>query len=307
MQLRTGTPTVLSRRGLLGACPALMGGSALTLASPVSVGKSGSTVRDRLWLWSHVAGSYNGTMNLPGKSRMSPAEAAYYMGIPNIFMIHLAAGPEPPLEQYALAFEPLREVVWSVVAAGGKTNDREREMVLDLALKNPKISGLVMDDFFRPKKEGRLASLSVEEVRSLKQRLVTPSKKLDLHVVLYEYQLDPAICEHLKLCDVIQFWTWRGQNLSQLAANFEKAEKLVPGKRMALGLYWWDCGNGKPLPMSDMQRQCELGLQWLRQGRIEAMVFCGNWLCDRGLDTVEWTRQWIRRVGDQKVSVRRKS
>ena len=96
------------------------------------------TVHDSLWLWSHVAGSYNGAYNLPGKSRISPAEAAYYMSIPNIYMIHLKDKPEPPLEQYALAFKPLREVVWGIVAAGGHTNTNEREMVLDLVAHDTK-------------------------------------------------------------------------------------------------------------------------------------------------------------------------
>jgi hypothetical protein len=98
------------------------------------------TVRDRLWLWSHVAGSYNGMFGLPGKSRMTPAEAAFYMGIPNVFMLHREGTPEPPLEQFALAFEPLRDVVWGIVGDSGTTNEKEREMVLDLALHNPKIS-----------------------------------------------------------------------------------------------------------------------------------------------------------------------
>jgi hypothetical protein len=289
-----------TRRALLQAGGVLGSLHAFRPLLPAAAPPAG-TVRDRLWLWSHVAGSYNGKFNLPGKSRMTPAEAGFYMGIPNIFMIHLAGQPEPPLAQYALAFEPLREVVWGIVAAGGHTNAQEREMVLELALENPQISGVVMDDFFRGKKEGKIASLTVEEVRALKERLVTPRKKLDLSVVLYEHQLEPEISEHLKLCDVVQFWTWRGENLDHLAANFKKAEQLVPGKRMALGIYWWDFGNSKPLPMPAMRRQCELGLEWLQQGRIEAMIFCGSWMCDRGLDTVAWTREWIRRVGGQKL------
>ena len=118
-------------------------------------------------------------------------------------------------------------------------------------------------------------------------------------MVLYEHQLEAPLADYLKLCDWMQFWTWYGQNLEQLASNFEKAEKLASDTRMALGLYWWDFGNKKPLPASAMQHQCELGLQWLRQGRVEALVFCGSWLCDRGLEAVDWTRQWIRRVGNE--------
>jgi hypothetical protein len=142
----------------------------------------------------------------------------------------------------------------------------------------------------------------VEEVRELKRRLQESRKKLDLWVVLYSHQLDPKVAKHLTLCDVVQLWTWHAKDLEHLEPNFEKAEKLAPpGARMALGVYWWDFGDKKPLPMSLMKHQSELGLQWLRQGRIEAMIFCANWLCDRGLETVEWTRQWVERVGDQKI------
>ena len=296
----------ISRRNLLNSF-GLVGGAQV---APLLNGRAAlpaATVRDRLWLWSHVAGSYNGMFNLPGNSRMTPAEAAFYMSIPNVFMLHRKGTPEPPLEQFALAFEPLREVVWGIVGEGGATNTSEREMVLELALRNPKITGVVMDDFFTGNTEGKVASLTTDEVQALRKCLAGPSKKLDLWVVLYEYQLNAPIANHLRFCDVVQLWTWYGQHLEQLTANFEKAEKLAPGTRIALGFYWWDFGNKKPLPISAMQHQCELGLQWLRQGRIEAMIFCGSWLCDRGLDVVDWTRQWIQRVGGEKLSDRRRS
>jgi len=289
-----------SRRDCLKTA-ALLGGVGALAGPALSGRKRAPTVRDRLWLWSHVAGSYNGMLGLPGKSRMTPAEAAFYMGIPNVFMLHRNGTPEPPLEHFALAFEPLREVVWGIVGEGGATQDSEREMVLQLAHENPKVTGVVMDDFFTGKKEGKIATLTLNQLRELKARLKTPGKKLDLWVVLYAHQLQDPVAEHLKLCDVIQLWTWYGQNLEQLASNFEKARGLVPGSRMALGLYWWDCGNQKPLPMAAMQHQCKLGLEWLQKGEIEAMVFCGSWLCDRGLETVSWTRQWIQQVGKQRV------
>jgi hypothetical protein len=242
---------------------------------------------------------------LPGRSRMTPAEAAFYMSVPNIFMLHRNGTPEPPLEQYALAFEPLREVVWGIVGEGGTTQESEREMVLKLALHNPKITGVVMDDFFTSKNDGNISALPLEQVRELKARLKTSEKMLDLWVVLYELQLENRLMDYLKLCDVVQLWTWYGQNLEQLRSNFKKAEKLAAGARMALGLYWWDFGNQRPLPMSLMRSQCEAGLQLLREGRIEAMIFCGSWLCDRGLETVRWTREWIQQVGQSRLTARK--
>ncbi len=296
----------LSRRTVLKSL-AVLGVTASPLFSGKASGNGqpGRTVRERLWLWSHVAGSYDGKYNLPGKSRITPAEAASFMNIPNVFMIHRDGLPKPPLHEYARAFGDLREVVWGIVGAGGRTNVAERDAVLELAFRNPKITGVVMDDFFKiaaNTKEGPVATLALPELLDLKKRLVGADRTLDLQVVIYEHQLENVVAEHLRPCNVVQLWTWRGENLAQLGANLKKTEKLAPHARMVLGLYWWDFGNKKPLSMRVMQQQCELGFQWLQEGRVEGVIFCGSWLCDRGLETVEWTRKWIERVGDKTCS-----
>jgi hypothetical protein len=302
MQIPNQNSSSPKRREVLKSLPLLLASSSHSFSSPQASGRPPRrTVRDSLWLWSHVAGSYNGAYNLPGKSRISPAEAAYYMSIPNIYMIHLKDKPEPPLEQYALAFKPLREVVWGIVAAGGHTNSNEREMVLDLVAHDDQITGVVMDDFFPRPGTGKKPSLTVDQIRELRDRLARIGRKLDLQVVLYEYQLVEEFAEHLKLCDVVQFWTWQGPEIENIPANLDKLSNLVPNARIGLGVYWWDFGGKKPLPMPLMKKQGELGLKYLRNGRIESMIFCGSWMCDRGVETVEWTRDWIGKVGDQKV------
>jgi hypothetical protein len=239
--------------------------------------------------------------NLPGKSHITPVEAAFYMGIPNIFMMHVRGTPKPPLHQVALPFEALREVIWGIVGDSGTTSASEREMVLEEALSNPKISGVVMDDFFSDKKVGT-AALTLEEVRGLRARLKVARKRLDLWVVLYEHQLEyPDLAEYVKLCDGIVYATWNVGKLEQLHSRFEKARALVPGTRMIQGCYFWDFQNEKPLAISAMKQQCEMGLDWLRKGEIEGLAFCGSWCCDRGLEAVSWTRQWIQQVGNQSV------
>jgi len=50
-----------------------------------------------------------------------------------------------------------------------------------------------------------------------------------------------------------------------------------------------------------MQRQCELGVEWLRSGRIEGMISLASCICDLGLDAVEWTRDWVAREGDKSI------
>ena len=68
------------------------------LAPPTA---AGSTVRDRLWLWGHDAGAHDEGWGLPGPSRISPAEAASYLGVPNLIMVRYGGRPPLPLDRYA--------------------------------------------------------------------------------------------------------------------------------------------------------------------------------------------------------------
>ena len=70
-----------------------------------------------------------------------------------------------------------------------------------------------------------------------------------------------------------------------------------------LGCYLADYRRKAGVPIPSMKLQCETGLRWLREGKIEGMIFLGNTTMDFGFDSVEWTRDWIRDVGDQKSTM----
>ena len=55
------------------------------------------------------------------------------------------------------------------------------------------------------------------------------------------------------------------------------------------------------MPVAMLQRQCEIGLEWLRAGRIDGIILLGNCVCDLELPAVAWAREWISRVADQSV------
>src|SRR5260370_28965377 len=105
-------------------------------------------VRDALWLWAHEAGAHNDAWGLPRPSRIPPAEAALYLGIPNLIMVRYLGRPPLPFDQFALPLRALNHVVWSVVGAHGQTDQQERAHVLDLAARQPNITGVMLDDFF---------------------------------------------------------------------------------------------------------------------------------------------------------------
>jgi len=257
------------------------------------------TIRDKLWLWGHAAGSHDKGWGLPGSSRMTPAEAALYMGVPNVILVRYEGRPEPPFAQYALPLRAVQQVVWSVVGAGGATEDEERRQVIELAETMPNLTGVMMDDFFRePSVEGEAGVLSPRALRALREQLSLPERRLDLWVVLYGHQLDLPVRDHLSLCDQVSFWTWKAEDLDHLEHDFATVEALAPSCGKLLGCYMWDYGNKQPMPVERMAQQCEMGLRWLREGRIEGMIFLATCICDLGLETVEWTRRWIAQVGD---------
>ena len=101
------------------------------------------------------------------------------------------------------------------------------------------------------------------------------------------------------MLDKVNFWTWKPENLGQLERNFARVEKLAPQAGKVLGCYIRDYDAKRPLPLVPMQQQCELGLTWLKQKRIEGIVFLATCPCDLDLESVEWTRDWIGRVGNE--------
>ena len=99
----------------------------------------------------------------------------------------------------------------------------------------------------------------------------------------------------------MSFWTWKAADLTDLERNLTTVEKLAPGCGRVLGCYMWDYGQKAPMPLHLMQQQCELALSWLKEGRIEGIIFLASCICDLDLEAVEWTRRWIAEVGDESI------
>jgi len=246
---------------------------------------------------------------------MTPAESAWYLGLPNLFMVRYNNRPKPPFDQVALALTPLQRVVWSIVGDASTTeNDggaHDLEKVVRLADRFPNLKGAIMDDFFQrpaperaPNSPDPYSRYPVSMIREFRRRLQAGPRPLDLWVVLYTHQLDLPIREHLAACDHITLWTWASANLDQLDANLAAAQALAPDKPIVLGCYMYDYGGAPagPMPLERMEYQCRKGLEWLRAGRITGMIFLASCICDLGLDAVEYTRRWIADVGDQALT-----
>lgn len=274
-------------------------------------------VKDRFWIWGQDPGSHHGvgqgkinTYKLPGINRMDSASGGKYFGIPNCCRVAMVAGPVPPFDAESEKLKDFKQVVWSAVGAGGVTRNSDDQSDIDEVLrqakKYPNVIGAVLDDFFASVqgfvKDGKIARHSVGSIRSMRDKLHGFSKRrLDLWMVWYAAQLDLDVAEYLELCDVITLWTWSGSELAALDDNIRKFVAKTPGKRRLAGCYMWNYGERKPLTMEQMQFQLDRYYHWIKKGSLEGIVFCSNCIADIGLEAAELTRQWIAKVGNEKI------
>jgi hypothetical protein len=259
---------------------------------------SSLALRDRLWLWGHEAGAYNAEWNIPAPSRITPVEAAVYLGIPNLLMVKYNGQPEPPWEQYTVPMRALRRVGWSLTGARGESSREEREAVFALAARTSNLTTLVLDDFINW--DTHAPELSLDELAEIEQRRRLPDGRvLDLMMIRYSHQLEIDVAKHLRYCTQVSFWIWHAKDIGRLEADFARFEQVTPGKQRFLGCYLWDLGpGGAPIPLERVRYLCETGLRWLRAGRIAGMIVLPSCICDLELESVEWLRGWIAGLGD---------
>lgn len=296
----------LSRRKFLAFTT---GGLAATVCGPLAAQRPAAregTVRDRLWLFGSPAGSTAPHTGL--RTVMSPAEGAFYLGIPNVYMNQANAGAEAklgrferPFAQYAVALRPFKRVLWGLVGSGGFTTPEERKEGLELILKTPNFVGAHLDDFFTSKAEGKRAVLTLDELREIRETLKRAGRPLEIYSTYYTTLLKFPLDDYLKLLDGVTFWTWKPEDLVHLAANLSKVKQAAPHLKVILGCYLVDFTRRTSIPIPAMQRQCEFGLDALRKKQIEGMMFLSNGVMDVGFESVDWTRKWIAEVGDTRI------
>ena len=298
---------IVNRRKFLAAAAGSLAATAWTgpLSAQLPSPKEG-TLRDRLWLFGSPTGST--APHTKRRTVMSPAEGALYLGIPNVYMNQANAGPEaaigrfePPFEPYAVALRPFKRVLWGLVGSGGFTTPEERKEGLELIRKTPNFVGAHMDDFFTSKATGKRAVLTVDELREIRQTLKAAGRPLEIYSTYYTTLLKLPLDDYLKLLDGVTFWTWKPEELANLASNVAKVKEVAPHLKVILGCYLVDFTKRVSIPIAAMQRQCEFGLEALKQKRIEGMMFLSNGVMDVGFEAVEWTREWIRKVGDTRI------
>ena len=83
------------------------------------------------------------------RSRITPAEAAFMLDVPNVLMIQCDGEPAPfssDARGYMESFYRMKKVLWGSCGSGGYRVGNEEDFVCQLAEKYPNITGVYLDD-----------------------------------------------------------------------------------------------------------------------------------------------------------------
>lgn len=234
------------------------------------------------------------------RSRITPAEAALMLDCPNMLMINCDGEPVPfstDAYGYMESFCRMDSVLWGVTGSAGFRVGNEEAFICELAQRYPNLKGAFMDDFFlkfhKLPNGMELAENLLKEIRSGLDKACRP---MELWAVWYTREFDLAPPELLNYLDGLTLWTWHCEELPLLEERFEWICKNFPNHKKRLGIYMYDFPSGQPVPQELMELQCELGLKWMQEGKLDGLIFECNATMGVGLPSELWLREWVDKV-----------
>ena len=268
-------------------------------------------VRDKLWLFASRAHDDDIWLGKSKEnrftcwSRITPAEGAAMLDVPNIIMIGSDGDPAPYSAEaygYMESFCRMHNVVWSITGSSGFRAGNEEKFICDLAKRYPNVSGAFADDLLGSTES---VGVSMEEKKQmiLDARKVLNSAERPLPMWLTVYTKDVADCDAsvYGLFDVLTLWNWNTLEFSHYRESFELLEKRFPEQKKYIGVYLLRYACGEPTPDDYLEQQCEFGLQMLKEGRADGIIFLTNCVMGVGLPSEYWVRKWIDKVKDMEI------
>jgi hypothetical protein len=256
----------------------------LTLSTSQAQQAEPNTVRDRLWLFGVPADGprlfYEGA-GYRGGSRITPAEGAHWLGVPNLMFITQPWNQPPAMarekawktvttkEQYAISFQSLKRVQWAAVGSGGLGGLAEVPDIVTLAKDYPNITSIYLDDFvtrpYTKRADGTTVgtpAMTEAQLKSMRTQLGKAGRPMEVWTTIYTHEFDrkhrdfkdcePPLADQMKHFDVVVLWTAKSADLRDLEKSLTLLEAIKPKNcRIALGIYLWGYWDKDPAKADD--------------------------------------------------------
>ena len=264
-----------------------------------------ATVRDKLWMFGVRPHQddiwFNGSRKnrLYSRSRITPAEGAFMLDIPNVLFIVCDGEPAPFSHDaygYAESFIRMDRVLWGSSGSGGFRTGNEEKFICELVKKYPNVCGAYMDDFLHKLKKAETQEereAVIAEFAHIRTELDMADRPMELAVTWYMNEMTELDSRAMDCIDTLVLWTWNAEELPMMEERFARIEQNYPDHKKMVGLYIYDFPNQRPVPLELMEHQCETALRWLREGRIDGMVVEANSTMGVGFESELWLRKWL--------------
>ena len=264
-------------------------------------------VRDKLWIFGarahqddiYLYNSPETTQNLPN-SRITPAEAALMLDVPNVLMINCDGVPAPfSIDAYGYmeSFCRMKNVLWNSTGSSGFRVGNEEAFICELAERYPNVIGTYLDDLFlRFSKEPDSAAKCEALLKDVREGLNLAPRRMNIYVTWYTHDLDVLDEKLMRYIDGLTLWTWKSEELPLLEERVKKISEAFPQKKKLLGIYLYDFNSRKAVPNELMEHQCKVALRLLKEKKIDGMVFEANTVMGVGLPSELWLRKWLEEV-----------
>ncbi|MCP4640898.1 MAG: hypothetical protein GY851_10715 [bacterium] len=262
-------------------------------------------VHDALWVWGNPEMAEEGDHSEATFAQAGPAERAAILGVPNIAMAGLGL-PRDDEKAFARTAEVAHapRLVWEIGGddTSGKPSFEYSESiarVARVAKQYPQVEGVLLDDMTSVKID---QGFKPQHLRAVREELASQCPTVKLWGVVYTMNLTiPGIEDYIRELDVIHLWVWHAKDLVDVERHVLDLRGEFPDKPIVLGLYLYDFGDGRRMPLDVHQQQCERALDLLNGGHIRDLVFL---TIENDEETVRQTAAWVQEVESRPIPAR---
>lgn len=168
---------------------------------------------------------------------------------------------------------------------------REAEIVSQLSLKHPNLTGAIDDDLY-----GKIKTehITADQYAGVRRALQSANPRLKHWAVVYSHELKENWKGFIDLIDVVNLWVWASKDLVNLQQYVDQCRGLFPAKPINLGCYLRDYTLKAGVPMDRLKFQWEFVHKALASGTVQGYSILAGCLIEMHPEQARWVRDFIR-------------